>query len=240
LLDLGAISHLRGDQRNAEPLLRQSLELFSKSHDAAGEATAHQWLGVVALAAGGLDTAATHFEESLKKWRRLGNQQMTAADLGNLGETRYLAGAFADAEALYREALNIYDSLGDPMGRGFVVSQLGRLALDRKQTEAAVTLLLDGLRLRWDAGDRGGAADTLDALAEAVVQTGDLNWARKAVAVGEVLRIETGIARLPVYAERFAAVKDAIDEPVAEASGSIDELMRDVMAARPASLTSPG
>ncbi len=238
LLDLGAISHLRGDQRNAEPLLRQSLELFTKSHDAAGEATAHQWLGVVALAGGSLDTAATHFEESLKQWRRLGNQQMTAADLGNLGETHYLAGALADAEALYRESLKIYDSLGDPMGRGFVVSQLGRLALDRKQTEAAVTLLLDGLRLRWGAGDRGGAADTLDALAEAVVQTGDLDWARTIVVAGEALRAETGLARLPVYAARYAAVKDAIGEPRSGRSGSIDELVGKVLSERPVSLAS--
>lgn len=162
---------------------------------------------------------------------------MTAADLGNLGEARYLAGALEDAEALYREALGIYDSLGDPMGRGFVVSQLGRLALDRNQTDEAVKLLLDGLRHRWEAGDSIGAADTLDALAEAVVQTGDLDWARMAVAAGEALRAETGIARLPVYAKRFAAVRDAIDEPVSEPTGSIDELVRDVMTARPAFIT---
>jgi tetratricopeptide (TPR) repeat protein len=192
----------------------------------------------VALAAGGLDTAATHFEESLKQWRRLGNQQMTAADLGNLGEARYLAGAFSEAEALYREALHIYESLGDPMGRGFIVSQLGRLALDRKQTEDAVTLLLDGLRLRWDAGDRGGAADSLDALAEAVVQTADLNWARTIVVAGEALWAETGLARLPVYVERYAAVKDAIGEPSSEPSGSIDELVGEVLSARPVSLAS--
>jgi predicted ATPase len=240
LLDLGAVSHLRGDQRNAEPLLLQSLDLFAKSHDAAGEGTAHQWLGVVALAAGSLETAAAHFEESLKQWRRLGNQQMTAADLGNLGEARYLAGALVEAEALYGEALEIYDSLGDPMGRGFVLSQLGRLALDRKQTEDAVTLLLDGLRHRWDAGDRGGAADTLDALAEAVVQSGDLNWATKIVVAGEALRAETGLARLPVYAERYAVVKDAIGDPGSEPSGSIDELVRDVMSARPMPLSGLG
>ena len=238
MLDLGIVSHLRGDQRNAEPLLLQSLELFAKSRDAAGEANAHQWLGVVALALGSLETAAAHFEESLQRWRRLGNQQMTAADLGNLGEVRYLAGAFADAEELYREALNIYESLGDPMGRGFVVSQLGRLALERKQTEAAVPLLLDGLRHRWDAGDRGGAADTLDALAEAAVQLGDLDWARTIVVAGEALRAETGLARLPVYAKRYAAVKDAIGEPRWEPSGSIDELVRAVLAAKPRSLVS--
>ena len=163
---------------------------------------------------------------------------MTAADLGNLGEARYLAGALADAEVLYQEALNIYESLGDPMGRGFVVSQLGRLALERKQTEAAVPLLLDGLRHRWDAGDRGGAADTLDALAEAAVQLGDLDWARTIVVAGEALRAETGLARLPVYAERYAAVKDAIGEPRWEPSGSIDELVRAVLAAKPRSLVS--
>jgi hypothetical protein len=155
---------------------------------------------------------------------------MIAADLTNLGETHALAGALDAAEPLYREAQRIYDGLGDPDGRGFVLSQLGRLALDRQQIDDALDLLVEGLRLRWEAGDRGGAADTLDSLAEVALTGGDVAWARSIAVTVECLRQEMGIRRLPVYEQRFLAVKAAVGARQGECEGGADEMVRRVMA----------
>jgi predicted ATPase/class 3 adenylate cyclase len=210
LLHLAVVSHLRGDHAHAEPLMRQSLDLFTRIGDTAGEAAAHQWLGIMMLTLGKLDEAAAQFAQSLPRWRRLGNRQMTAGDLANLGETRHLAGALADAESLYQDARRIYEEIDDQMGLGFVQTQLGRLALNRDRAQEALDVLQTGFHLRWEAGDLAGAADSLDALAEAAVRSGDIAWAQRIVTAGDLLRAETGIARLPVYAARHAAVKSAL------------------------------
>ena len=176
---------LAGDYAGAEPELLESLRLFQQLDDDSGEASALQTLGVLASATGDFATATARFEQSLGLWRGLSNQQMIAADLANLGEARHLNGALDEAESLYREALALFESIGDPGGQGYVCSQLGLLALDRGNAAEARERLIESLRLRWHAGERGAAADTLEALAEATWKLGDTDLAATLVQVGE-------------------------------------------------------
>src|SRR5512133_3385313 len=74
----GVVSHLRGDPIHANRLFNESLELFTRLHDVLGEASTHQWLGISSLTSGQVQAAADHFGQSLERWRRLGNAQMTA------------------------------------------------------------------------------------------------------------------------------------------------------------------
>jgi predicted ATPase/class 3 adenylate cyclase len=210
LLDLGLVRELEGDYAGAEPELLEALALFRHVGDRSGEAHALNRLGFLATATGNLPGAIERFGESLGLWRALGNQQMIAADLHNLGEARHLSGSFDEAEGLYREALDLFDELGDAGGRGFALCHLGLLALDRGNRLEAQELLLESLKLRWGAGLRGLACDTLEALAEAAWQLGDPDRAALILRASSQLREETGVARLPVYEERYQRVVHAV------------------------------
>jgi hypothetical protein len=146
---------------------------------------------------------------------------MIAADLHNLGEAHHLSGSLDEAEGLYREALALFDALGDAGGRGFALCHLGLLALDRRKPLVARELLLESLKLRWSAGLRGLACDTLEALAEATWQLGDLDRAAVMIWASSQLREETGVARQPVYEARYQRVVLAV-QAVALPAGQLD------------------
>jgi len=131
-----------------------------------------------------------------------------------LGEAHHLRGSLDEAEPRYNQALSLYESLNDPGGRGFVLSQLGLLELDRGHVEKARELLIESVRLRWSAGERGATADTLEALAETTWRLGDGSSASKLLRMGDLLREETGIARQPVYQARYEQVFHALSESV--------------------------
>jgi predicted ATPase/class 3 adenylate cyclase len=225
LLDLGLVREVEGDYAGAEPALLEGLDLFRQAGDHSGEAHALNRLGFLATATGNLPKASERFSESLGLWRAVGNQQMIAADLHNLGEARHLSGSFDEAEALYREALGLFDALGDAGGRAFALCHLGLLALDRGNPLEARALLIESLKLRWSAGLRGLACDTLEALAEATWQLGDLERAAMILQASSQLREETGVARLPVYDARYQRVVDA----VSAAASTAERLDRDAL-----------
>ena len=218
LLDLALIRQLGGDYARAEPELLEGLTLFRQVSDRSGEAHALNRLGFLATATGDLAEASERFSESLALWRAMGNQQMIAADLHNLGEARHLSGSLDEAEALYREALVLFDALGDAGGRGFALCHLGLLALDRGKPLEARELLLESLKLRWSAGLRGLASDTLEALAEATWRLGDLDFAATLIQTANLLRDETGVARQPVYEKRYQQIVKAVEagSPITE------------------------
>jgi tetratricopeptide (TPR) repeat protein len=232
LLDLGLIRQLEGDYAGAEPELLEGLDLFRQAGDLAGEAHALNRLGFLAMATGSLPKAVERFSESLGLWRALGNQQMIAADLHNLGEARHLSGSLDEAESLYQEALGRFDVLGDAGGRAFSLCHLGLLTLDRGNPLRARELLLESLTLRWSAGLRGLACDTLEALAEATWQLGDLERAAMILRASSQLREETGVARQPVYEVRYQRVVQAVSAAAPQA-GQIDHdaLVAELMSA---------
>jgi tetratricopeptide (TPR) repeat protein len=142
---------------------------------------------------------------------------MIAADLHNLGEACHLSGSLDEAEALYQEALGLFDALGDAGGRGFALCHLGLLTLDRGNALEARELLLESLKLRWSAGLRGLACDTLEALAEATWRLGDLDSAATILLASSQLREETGVARQPVYEARYQRVVQAVSAAALQA-----------------------
>jgi predicted ATPase/class 3 adenylate cyclase len=221
LLDLGLIRQLEGDYAGAEPELLEGLDLFRQAGDLSGEAHALNRLGFLAMAMGSLPKAIERFSESLRLWRAQGNQQMIAADLHNLGEARHLSGSLDEAEGLYREALDLFDALGDASGRAFSLCHLGLLTLDRGNPSEARELLLQSLTLRWNAGLRGLACDTLEALAEATWRLGDLDLAAMILRASRQLREETGVARQPVYEARYQQVAQAVSAAAPQA-GQLD------------------
>jgi predicted ATPase len=217
LIGLGLVRQLEGDYAGAEPVLREGLALFGTVGDQYGEAHALNRLGLLAMSTGNLPAAIERFGESLRRWHMLGNQQMIAADLHNLGEAHHLSGSLDEAERHYREALERFEELGDLRGRGFALCHLGLLAIDRGKLAEARALLRKSLKLRWRAGLRASTADTLEALAEATWGLGDADLAIKMLQAAAQIREETGLARQPIYEERYVGVAKAVGfAPAAE------------------------
>ena len=233
LLDLGLIHQLAGDYGEAERLVQEGLALFRRLQDHAGEAHALHYLGILALYTGDLEAAIDWFGQSLRLWETLGIRQMVDTDLSNLGEAHHLSGSLDEAERLYRDALARFAELGDLRGRSSVLLQLGLLALDRGDPARARESLLESLRLRWDAGLRGAAAETLDALAEAFLQLGDPDRAAGILRAGERLRAETGMARQPVYEERYQRVARSLAAAAAAEPPDVDAVVASLIAASP-------
>ena len=67
-------------------------------------------------------------------------------------------------------------------------------------------MLRDSLQIRWQAGLRGAAADTLEALAEAAWRLDEGDAAATLLETANRLREETGFVRQPVYEERYQRV----------------------------------
>jgi tetratricopeptide (TPR) repeat protein len=221
LLDLGLIRFMEGDVAGAKSDLEESFVLFRQCRDAMGEAHALSHLGLLAMSAGNLTEATERFSESLQRWRALSNQQMIATDLANLGEARHLSQSLAEAASLYQDALARFDALGDPRGRGFVLHQLGLLALDRGNAAEARRFLGESLQLQWSAGLRDTTADTLEALAEVAWRLEDVDLAGTLLQAGTLLRHETGVARQPVYEARHQRLWQAVGDRV-PAAESLD------------------
>jgi hypothetical protein len=90
------------------------------------------------------------------------------------------------------------------------MTQLGLLALDRQNAAVARSLLTESLTQRWITGQRGAAAETLEALAEAMWQLGAVDEGGKLLQTANLLREETGLAHQPVYAPRHERVRSAL------------------------------
>ena len=221
LLDLGLVRLLAGEYEHARETLAESLAAFRSLRYDAGIANVLQSLGLIAMDTGETALAIAQFSESLQQWRALGDQRMTAIVLANLGEAHHLGGDLDAAEPLYREALALSEQLGYAVGRAFVLNQLGLLALDRDSPAQARGLLLESLALRWNIGERGAAADTLEALADALVLLDEAKSAAEVLRLAAAVRTETGAVRSPAYDGRYQRVTDALG-PIGTAMPATD------------------
>jgi tetratricopeptide (TPR) repeat protein len=229
LLDLGLIRQLEGDYGGAEPVFKESLGLFRRLGDDLGEAHALHYLGLLAMATANLPEAIEWFGESLRLWHAMSNRQMIATDFANLGEAHHLSGALDEAERLYCEALALFEALGDPRGQGFVLGQVGLLALDRGNPKEARELLRESLRLLWSAGLRGSAADALQALAEVTWRLGEMDFAATLLQTANRVREETGFVRQPVYEARYQRLLAAVGDHRPPAPPDLDQTVATVI-----------
>ncbi|MBA2278275.1 MAG: tetratricopeptide repeat protein [Chloroflexia bacterium] len=105
---------------------------------------------------------------------------------------------FERAERYYREALALYEEVGDQDGIADELNNLGLLPLIQGNRAEARELLERSLALRRVIGDKSGMPNTLSNLGDIALYEGDLDAAeqfhREALAVREELHNQRGIA----------------------------------------------
>ncbi|CUU58120.1 Tfp pilus assembly protein PilF [Parafrankia irregularis] len=160
------------DDRLIEPLQRGFPEWAVSGTAAEANADDHLRAAQVSFADHDLPTARTHVEEAL---RRDPGRSLTRAGAQTLrAQMCEMQGRWQDAEACYREAAEIYESLSDTESSGRMLAALGRVLLESGQTTRAIEDL-------QAASERlPGDAEVQAALAHALWRTGQ-PWAAAAI-----------------------------------------------------------
>ena len=205
LAGLGAADVLQGDHGRAQERLSdahavlRTRSLWGSIYDM----WSRPWLVVSALAAGDLDTAQAAAAELVQISRRSGSRWDEAVGEWLLGMVADGQQRLDDARAHLESccALSIDPRLPFTFGRSAL--GLAELAQVDEELTEAWELAHDGLESLADYGDRVGAAATLETIAALATAFDEPNRSLRLLAASERFRIETGIVRLPLQADRF-------------------------------------
>jgi tetratricopeptide (TPR) repeat protein len=173
-------------------LFAESLEIARAEGDDEAVVVALNGLAIAVHGQGDLERAMTIYEEGLAVARRLGAPRFVAIALGNLGNLAAEQGDDERAIALYEESLARYREIGDQRGTAICLYSLGYQAVARGDTRAG-DLLAEALAIFVELGDRSAIAETLDVLARAVAEHGEVITAARLLGATAVLRERFGI-----------------------------------------------
>jgi DNA-binding CsgD family transcriptional regulator len=162
------------------------------------------WLALSAYASGDPETARATAEEIVRIARGGGSRWDES-----IGE--WLLGVLAHGQDRHDEArahleasraLSTDPRLPWPLGRSLL--GLAKLAKEEEEDlEDAWELAHEGLEVLDDYGDRVGAAAALETIADLAVALGEPERSLRLLAASQRFHTESGIARLPVQADRF-------------------------------------
>lgn len=189
LAGAGKLAWRRGAFEEAEPLFRESLELWRDIDDVDGEANALHGLARAALNLGDSESAMRSGSESLGLQQEVGNRQGVAAAINTLGEIARFQGDYEEAERRYLESLRIYEEIGDTAATISVKHNLGYTALGRADVKTAEVRFVEAMVLARDLNDHLGIFSMFGGLARVAIAHGDAEKA--AILLGAASHVAT-------------------------------------------------
>lgn len=189
LVGAGKLAWRRGAFEDAEPLFRESLELWREIGDREGEANALHGLARAALNLGDQAAAQVWGEESLSIQEELLSKQGMATAVNTLGEIARFRGNYHEAESRYSESLRIYDEIGDTAATISVKHNLGYTALSQGDIETAEARFKEAMGVARDLRDHLGIFSVFGGLAGVAISRGDAE--RAAVLFGAATTVAT-------------------------------------------------
>ena len=158
--------------------------------------------------------------------------------LERLGAIALVEGDLGDAESRYRQALEIFRSLGERSLEATAWHQLGNVYSQAKRFEQAEHAFRESARIEQDIGNRVGAAVSWGALADVIDKSGrpddaeawyikaltarqsegdraGESWARHALAL-LLIRRPDRLAEAKAYAEEALAIQETLDPAAVE------------------------
>jgi tetratricopeptide (TPR) repeat protein len=179
----------RGDYAKAEELLEDATRRHTLAAAEACAAQARlqrlQWL--LAKAAACWQKAAALLPEESKKERSL--------YLGNAGYDLYRIGKYTEALPLHEQSLAIDRELGNKVGEGTTLSNIGKIYQAWGDYATALKYLEQSLRIRREIGDKAGEGATLNNLATIAYAKGDYAAALTYLEQSLAIRREIGDKR---------------------------------------------
>ncbi|MEA3446549.1 MAG: tetratricopeptide repeat protein, partial [Bacteroidota bacterium] len=90
-------------------------------------------------------------------------------------EISRIRGDFIHALEMYREAINLTEKTGNTKFRALYYSGIGRVLLDRKDTEKALGYFMETLNIQKTIGDQQGMSNTLTSIGISYEELGELD-----------------------------------------------------------------
>jgi predicted ATPase/DNA-binding CsgD family transcriptional regulator len=210
LAGLAATAVLQGDQGRAQGWLSEAHAVVQARamEGSPYDMWLRPWFALSAYAAGDRETAWAMAEEIVRLGRGSGDRwnesigEWLLGVLAHAGDRDEEARVHLDAS----RALSTNPRLPFPLGR----SSLGRaeLAREDEDLEDAWGLAHEALEVLDDHGDRVGAAAALETIADLAAALGEPERSLRLLAVSQRFHTETGIARLPLQADRFRRARE--------------------------------
>jgi tetratricopeptide (TPR) repeat protein len=173
-VQLGSQALTSGNANQAITHWLEALRLYESLPDLDGIGRVSSYLGSVYVSVGDFNAAENAMRKSLAVARSRQDQYRQIAALNNLGTLLLETGRnLEETEALFKEALDIAQSVGDAAGKGLSISNLGRLAYVQGDYIQAIDLYKLALPYRYEGNDRLGQANTLNNLGDAYQATAE-------------------------------------------------------------------
>ena len=198
---VGNLALYQGDHDEAEPLFRESLDLYRELDDARRSAGVQTNLALVAMARAHFTDAEPLLVQCATLARTLGDVHLLAVNLGNLAIVVHARGDGEGSASLFEESLTLARDGGDSFLISQVLSARGRAECGDGNLESAEASFVESLTIAGDLTDPDAAAQALEGFAELAFATHAPKRAATILGAAARLREEIGLA-LSVREER--------------------------------------
>ncbi len=203
LKQLGNVTLLGGDRRDATTYYLLSLAMYERLGDTAGLANVHSNLGVTHRRMGQWLEALAEFEQSLALRELMGDPWGIGTIHNNIGEVHRTRGQPNDAIVSYERALAVWRRIGYASGVALALTGLGAAIAEAGDPERGIATLRDAEE-KWSAvGSTAYLADLHQFLAAAELARGDIDAAQTAAERSRALASAGGSAQLVAVADRI-------------------------------------
>lgn len=184
--------------------LRRAHDLFERSRDDRGIASALDDMGRIHWLRGAYGQALDFHRQALTTRRALGDRRSIALSLANIGRVHHDTGNFKAAINQFREALDLRRDIGDLVGIVQSLSDLAGVHAEDGNHETALELLVEARHMATEIGDKLALADVLSRSGEVKAAAGrgieavkDLSEAKHlAAGLGDRVALVTSHQRL--------------------------------------------
>jgi tetratricopeptide (TPR) repeat protein len=169
---LGSQALDRGNRDQAITHWQEALRLYESIADLDGIGKVSNYLGAVYVETGNFVAAENSMRRRLGVTRSRGDQYKKIHALNNLGTLLLEMGRnFQEIEALFMEALETSQGVGDLAGQGLSLSNLGRLAYFQGDYIQAIDFYTSAIKYRGESRDWVGQGNSLNNLGDAYQAT---------------------------------------------------------------------
>lgn len=175
---LGVSFWQQGAFEQGVPIIKQSLALYEAVGDKLGQATTLMRL-LGASAHHDYDVSKAYMVESIRLQRELGNLSGLAFSLYYLSIFLTLQGDFSSPFHMAKEALSIFQRLGNPVGEANALSINGYLALYQTDYQEAISYFKKAIELNEKSGAFMSSLYNRQELALALIHQGDIDEAKE-------------------------------------------------------------
>jgi predicted ATPase/transcriptional regulator with XRE-family HTH domain len=177
LMDAAFFLTLQGNFMDALPYMARAEAMAVRLED---PETTLRVLIVQVQAPSDIESAAAAFDiffataEQVREHSKSGLEAMVAAGHDIYGDRLYEVGRIKEAEAQYRQSLDLWRRMGNVDAIAYPIGNLGRLALQAGRVQEAYDYLSESVVIARTIGNRVGIADWLPHLGNVLLTMGDV------------------------------------------------------------------